>query len=66
MKLLPWELVHLSTFALSVDMSELTAVQMTGLVGANLLVLAYVGVLAATRGRRTVHDFVARTKVVRA
>lgn len=64
-KLLPWELVHLSAFALSADMSELTTWQMTGLVGANLLLLAFAVLLVATRGLRTVHDFVARTKVVR-
>lgn len=65
-KLLPWELVHLSAFALSVDMGTLTTLQMTGLIGANLLVVVYMGLLALTGGRRTVHDWMARTQVVRA
>lgn len=58
--------MHLSAFALSVDMSALTALQMAGLIGANLLLVAYVGLLLATGGRRTVHDFLVRTRVVRA
>ncbi len=65
-KLLPWELVHLSAFALSVDMNELTSLQMAGLVGANLLVAAYGGMLVMTRGRRSVHDLAAQTQVVQA
>lgn len=64
-KLLPWELVHVSAFALSVDMSVLSGVQMAGLIGANVLVIVYAVVLAARRGQRTIHDFAARTKVVR-
>lgn len=64
-KLLPWELVHISAFALSMDMSELSVWQMAGLIIANGLVIAYVVVLVVRRGQRTIHDFAAQTKVVR-
>lgn len=62
-KLLPWELVHISAFALSKDLLQLSPVQMGGLVVANLLILVYLGVALVTKGRRSVHDFVAGTVV---
>lgn len=64
-KLLPWELVHVSAFALSADLSQLNSGQTIGLITANVLILAYVIFFVATRGRRSVHDFVAQTEVVR-
>ncbi len=63
-KLLPWELVHLSAFALSQDMGSFTTVQMVLLTVANLLTLVYVGVAAFMHGQQSVHDFVAKTQVV--
>ena len=62
-KLLPWELVHLSAFALSRDMATFTIVQSVGLTFANLLVLLYALLLPFTRGARSLHDFAAGTKV---
>jgi uncharacterized RDD family membrane protein YckC len=62
-KLLPWELVHLSAFALSGDMTVLTAVQTIGLTTANLLVLVYALLLLFTNGARSLHDFATGTKV---
>lgn len=62
-KLLPWELAHLAAFGLAGAGSELQPVQAGGLVVANLLALAYLGLAARTEGRRTVADFVAGTEV---
>lgn len=62
-KLLPWELVHLSAFALSTGLGQFSPAQVAGLVAANLLTVVYLGVAVATRGRRSVHDYVAGTLV---
>jgi uncharacterized RDD family membrane protein YckC len=64
-KLLPWELVHVSAFALSTDLSQFRLVQIIGVGAANVLALLYLGVAAATRGRRSVHDYAAGTLVLR-
>jgi uncharacterized RDD family membrane protein YckC len=62
-KLLPWELVHISAFALGTDAGELSILQVVGLSVANVLMLGYLACAALTRGRRSVHDFVAGTVV---
>jgi uncharacterized RDD family membrane protein YckC len=53
-KLLPWEAAHIFGFALAGAVSDV--VQVSGLVAANVLVLVYFGMAAATGGRRSVHD----------
>jgi uncharacterized RDD family membrane protein YckC len=58
-KLLPWEAAHMSAFLLSMA----PVGQLIGLGLANALALAYFGVAAWTRGRRSVHDYVASTEV---
>jgi hypothetical protein len=55
-KLLPWEMTHLSAFALA---------SYLGLVIANALVVVYLAVVVWTRGRRSVHDYVVGTEVSR-
>jgi uncharacterized RDD family membrane protein YckC len=62
-KLLPWELAHLSAFALSTDLSRFNLAQIVGVAVANLLTLVYLAIAVATRGRRSVHDYVAGTFV---
>ncbi len=62
-KLLPWELTHVSAFALAGDPAEFRSVQFAGLGAANLLAIVYLGTAALTGGRRSVHDFIARTVV---
>lgn len=62
-KLLPWELVHLSAFALSKDLDALSTVQGAGLVVANLLMLIYLWLAFTSRGRRSVHDILVGTRV---
>jgi uncharacterized RDD family membrane protein YckC len=62
-KLLPWELVHVSAFALSADLSQFSRVQIIGVAAANVLTIVYLGVVAATAGRRSVHDYIAGTLV---
>ena len=63
LKLLPWELAHLSAFALSVEMNQLTTVQVVGLTASNLLGLTFLVSVLLTRGGRSVHDCAASTKV---
>jgi uncharacterized RDD family membrane protein YckC len=62
-KLLPWELAHVSAFALSTDLSQFRPVQIIGVAAANLLSVVYLGVAAATTGQRSVHDYAAGTLV---
>jgi hypothetical protein len=61
-KLLPWEAAHIFGFALAGAVSDV--VQVSGLVAANVLVLVYFGMAAATGGRRSVHDYAVATRVV--
>jgi uncharacterized RDD family membrane protein YckC len=62
-KLLPWELVHVSAFALSTDLTRFSRTQIVGVAAANVLTIVYLGVAALTRGRRSVHDYAAGTLV---
>lgn len=62
-KLSPWELVHVSMFALSDDLSQVAPIQITGLVVVNVLLLFYLAVLAITKGRRSAHDLFVNTVV---
>jgi uncharacterized RDD family membrane protein YckC len=62
-KLLPWELVHVSAFGLSQGADQFSVAQGAGLTAANLLALAYVAWTIVTSGRRSVHDMVAGTVV---
>ena len=63
-KLLPWEMVHLSAFAFSAEPGvSLDFGQLIGLTIANLLVMVYFVVAACTGGRRSVHDYIAATEV---
>ena len=62
-KLLPWELVHVSAFALEKQPGDLSLVQGVGLAFANALMLAYLSCAVLTRGRRSIHDLVAGTVV---
>ena len=63
MKLLPWELVHGSAFALSSDLAAFSTTQAIGLTVANALAIVYLICAIVTRGRRSVHDFVVGTEV---
>ena len=65
-KLLPWELAHLSAFALSSDLESLSVIQSVGLVTANLLMLFYLWLAFASQGRRSVHDVLVDSRVARA
>ena len=62
-KVLPWELTHISAFALASEPGRIDTTQGIGLAAANGLALAYLLVAAGTRGRRSVHDLVANTEV---
>jgi uncharacterized RDD family membrane protein YckC len=62
-KLLPWELVHVSAFALSTDLTRFSQEQVIRVAAANVLTVVYLGVAVATRGRHSVHDYAAGTLV---
>ncbi|MBL8843281.1 MAG: RDD family protein [Planctomycetes bacterium] len=65
LKLLPWELSHLSAFALGDRFGELTALQSSGLVVANLLALTWLLLALASRGATSAHDRLVATRVER-
>jgi hypothetical protein len=62
-KLLPWEFVHASAFALENHPGDLSVLQGVGLTVAKALMLAYLTCTALTDGRRSIHDLVAGTVV---
>jgi uncharacterized RDD family membrane protein YckC len=62
-KVLPWEMVHFSVFALSTDAGDFDLRQVIGLSMANALAIVYLVVAACTGGRRSVHDYVTATEV---
>lgn len=63
LKLLPWELSHLFAFALGERFGELTLLQSSGLVVANLLALAWLLLAIASRGATSAHDRIVATRV---
>lgn len=62
-KLLPWELAHVFGFALSDTVGD--KVRAAGLVAANVLTLLYFVAFVITGGRRSIHDLVVSTQVIR-
>jgi uncharacterized RDD family membrane protein YckC len=62
-KLLPWEMIHFSAFALSRDPGTFTVVQYIGLVTGNTLAFAYLIVSAFTQGKRSIHDLLLGTEI---
>ena len=62
-KLLPWELVHVSAFAFSTDLGQLSGPQLIGVAAANVLTIIYLGVAIKTRGQRSAHDYAAGTLI---
>lgn len=62
-KLLPWELIHFSAFALSKELGTFTLLQYIGLATGNALALTYFIASAFTQGKRSVHDFMLGTEI---
>jgi uncharacterized RDD family membrane protein YckC len=62
-KLLPWEVVHISAFALGGDFSDFSMLQAAGISIGNILTIAYLALAIATSGQRSMHDFAAKTFV---
>lgn len=65
-KLLPWELIHLAFFALSIRFGELAPIQVVVGGAAYVLMFVYLAVALRTGGARSIPDLVASTRVVRA
>lgn len=62
-KLLPWELAHVSAFAFSTDLGQFSGQQLIGVAAANVLEIIYLGIAIMTRGQRSAHDYAAGTLV---
>lgn len=62
-KLLPWEMVHISVFALAERLGEFSVLQWVGLAMVDALIVVYLVAVFVSRGRRGVHDVVARSSV---
>lgn len=65
-KMVPWELTHVSAFLLAPAPGMFGPASWVGLGAAYALVALYLGLAARSHGARSVHDHVARTRVVRA
>ncbi len=62
-KLLPWELVHLSLFLFMPATGGIGGWNFAGLGLAYLLIFVYSGFVWRTEGKQSIHDFVAQTMV---
>lgn len=62
-KLLPWEIIHISAFALSKELGTFTLLQYIGLATGNALALAYFITSALTQGKCTVYDLILGTEI---
>lgn len=63
MKLLPWEIIHISAFALSQELGTFATHQYIGFVCGNALAFGYFIASALTQGKRTVYDFILGTEI---
>ncbi len=63
MKLLPWEIIHISGFALSKELGTFSLFQYIGFVTGNALTFAYFIASALTQGKRTVYDLILGTEI---
>lgn len=62
-KLLPWELTHISMFALSSQLGEFTPTQVVALTIVYALLAIYILTVLLTRGSRSVHDLIVHSSV---
>jgi uncharacterized RDD family membrane protein YckC len=63
MKLIPWEVTHLSLF-LPTPIMDGQGGFLPGLITANVLIVVYLAAITITAGKQGVHDLVARTMVL--
>jgi uncharacterized RDD family membrane protein YckC len=62
-KLLPWEIIHISAFALSKEIGTFTLFQYIGLATGNVLTFAQFITSALTQGKRSIHDILLSTEI---
>jgi uncharacterized RDD family membrane protein YckC len=63
-KLIPWEVTHLSLFLPTPIFLDRQGGFLPGLITANVLIVVYLTVIAMTAGKRGIHDLVAGTMVL--
>lgn len=63
-KLIPWEVTHLSLFLPTPIFTGGQGGFLPGLISANVLIVVYLAVIVLTAGKQGVHDLVARTMVL--
>ena len=62
-KLIPWEVTHLSLFLPTPIILDGQGGFLPGLITANILIVVYLAVIVTTAGKRGIHDLVAGTMV---
>lgn len=63
-KLIPWEVTHLSLFLPTPILTDGQGGFLPGLITANILIVVYLAAIVMTAGKQGVHDLVARTMVL--
>jgi uncharacterized RDD family membrane protein YckC len=63
-KLIPWEVTHLSLFLPTPIFLDQQGGFLPGLIAANVLIVAYLAVVVITAGQRGIHDLAAGTMVL--
>jgi uncharacterized RDD family membrane protein YckC len=64
-KVIPWEMVHLSFFGLSEGWGSFSIAQMISTVITYILIFVYVIVTIKTKGIKGIHDLISKTQVKR-
>ena len=62
-KLIPWEIIHLTLFGMATDFTQWGTAQTIGMTLANVLALLYLALAVRTGGRRSAHDYVVSSEV---
>ncbi|MHA2010639.1 MAG: hypothetical protein ACXADW_22150, partial [Candidatus Hodarchaeales archaeon] len=62
-KLIPWEMVHLTFFGLSEGWGTFSIAQMISAIVTYVLIFFYVIIMIKTKGIRGIHDYLSHTQV---
>jgi uncharacterized RDD family membrane protein YckC len=62
-KLIPWELTHLTFFGLSGNWGDFSTIQIVLVIITYIMIFIYVYFMIRTKGKRGIHDLVAKTIV---
>lgn len=63
-KLIPWEMTHLTFFGLSETWGSFSIIQIVLVVIIYILIFMYIFIMIKTRGLKGIHDYISNTQVI--